>query len=106
MVKKILLFALLIFILSASNVCALTQRSCVDNSTLRAVVVREICDAGGCENLTVSEDIVCEFGCTEKAIGSVGGAECKPNPFWVNLAMFLFFVFVVVLMYVLWRSRM
>jgi len=105
-VAKKLVILLLVLILLPANVYALTQKSCIDNSTLRISIVREVCDVDGCENLTVTEDSLCEFGCTEKVFGNIGSAECRFNPFYVNLAIFLFFVFIVILIYILWRSRM
>ena len=73
--KKTILFSIFITLLILSNnTYAITEKYCVDNQTLRTVVIREICDKKGCENISISEDIECEYGCNQIS------NECYQSP--------------------------
>lgn len=72
--EKMILFSILALILLSSNVMAFTEKYCLNNQTLRTIDTKQICDNGGCYNLTITHDISCDYGCNLKA------NDCYMNP--------------------------
>ena len=72
--RKVILVSILTILLLTNTVSAYTEKYCLDNETLRITITKELCDKKGCENITINEDKVCEFGCNPNS------NECYQNP--------------------------
>lgn len=85
--EKIVLFSIFALILLSTNTLAYTEKYCLDNQTLRTVDTKEMCDNKGCENITINQNIKCDYGCNLKS------NDCYMNPIlrWI-IAGSIFFI--------------
>jgi len=94
MEKNLIVFSILALILISSNTLAYTDKYCLDNQTLKIINTKEICDDKGCENLTINENIKCDYGCNQIS------NSCYMNPIlrWIITGAIFFIV-----LYVLYK---
>jgi hypothetical protein len=64
----------MIFLIFFSTLVSAETYSCKDNSTLLKEIPRTLCIDSNCENITITEEIPCQYGC------DVSTSSCVPNP--------------------------
>jgi len=96
--KKIILLLTVLMVSLPTMVLAETNYYCQDNTTL--VQNREItyCEDGKCDDITINETKVCEYGCNNN--------KCGLSPFYRNIVVMIIVISILVFgYYITTKSR-